>query len=138
MHNAWMRAVCGRMKSDYSYSPAVYNPFSWPLDVSVDHARAIEQAGRQLLAARAEHAGKSLAWLYGAQTMPGNVQNAHDAIDVAVDDAYGYLGSNDDPQRVAFLFERYVQSSSFLPPLTDDSVGVCEVLPVPVKRRRTT
>lgn len=30
MHNAWMRTVAGRLKSDYSYSPAVYNNFPWP------------------------------------------------------------------------------------------------------------
>ena len=30
VHMAWMRVVAGRLKSDYSYSPAVYNNFPWP------------------------------------------------------------------------------------------------------------
>ena len=30
VHMAWTRVVCGRLKSDYSYSPAVYNNFPWP------------------------------------------------------------------------------------------------------------
>ena len=31
VHMAWMRAVCGRLKSDYSYSNTiVYNNFPWP------------------------------------------------------------------------------------------------------------
>ncbi|MDR2239634.1 MAG: hypothetical protein LBE33_04260 [Zoogloeaceae bacterium] len=32
MHNSWMRAVCGRLKSDYRYSASiVYNNFPWPV-----------------------------------------------------------------------------------------------------------
>lgn len=35
MQNAWMRTVCGRLKSDYSYSNTiVYNNFPWPESVS--------------------------------------------------------------------------------------------------------
>ncbi len=31
VHMAWMRAVCGRLKSDYRYSKEiVYNTFPWP------------------------------------------------------------------------------------------------------------
>ena len=31
VHMAWMRTVCGRLKSDYSYSPSIYNNFPWPI-----------------------------------------------------------------------------------------------------------
>lgn len=30
MHMAWLRTVAGRLKSDFSYSPTVYNTFPWP------------------------------------------------------------------------------------------------------------
>ena len=108
MHNAWMRAVCGRLESRYRYSNTiVYNNYPWPTAISKEHKQAIETAGQVLLDARAKHEGKSLAWMYNPETMPVNIQAAHDAIDEAVDLAYGYDGSNDDAPRVAFLFERY-------------------------------
>ena len=35
MHMAWMKHVCGRLKSDYRYSSKlVYNNFPWPEKVS--------------------------------------------------------------------------------------------------------
>ena len=41
VHMAWMRAVCGRLKSDYSYSPAVYNNFPWPIPTEAQKAKMI-------------------------------------------------------------------------------------------------
>ena len=60
-----------------------------------------------MLDARAQHTGKSLAWLYNPETLPKNLQNAHDLVDDAVDEAYGYDKGNDDTSRVAYLFELY-------------------------------
>jgi hypothetical protein len=118
MHNAWMRAVCGRMKSDYRYSNTiVYNNYPWPTPTT-EQMRAIEQAAQTVLDARAKHAGKSLAWLYNPETMPKNLQTAHDLVDEAVDEAYGYEKGNDDTSRVAYLFDLYeklVQSPLFKP-----------------------
>ena len=39
--------------------------------------------------------------------MPTNLRAAHQALDKAVDAAYGKKGLKTDAQRVAFLFERY-------------------------------
>ena len=60
-----------------------------------------------MLDARPLHTGKSLAWLYNPETLPKNLQNAHDQVDDAVDEAYGYDKGNDDTSRVAYLFELY-------------------------------
>ena len=107
MHNAWIRTVCGRIKSDYRYSVGiVYNNFPWPAPDARQTA-AIETAAQAVLDARAAHPGQSLAWLYNPDTMPANLEDAHDALDDAVDAAYGYTGSDDDAARMAFLFERY-------------------------------
>ncbi len=107
MHNGWMRSVCGRLKSDYRYSASiVYNNFPWPTPNKAQ-AAAIESAGQAVLDARAQHPGKSLAWLYNPETMPKNLQAAHDLVDEAVDEAYGYDKGNDDTSRVAFLFDLY-------------------------------
>lgn len=107
MHNAWMRAVCGRLESRYRYSNTiVYNNYPWPKPTKA-HMAAIEVAGQAVLDARAKHTGKSLAWLYNPETMPKNLQTAHDLVDEAVDEAYGYEKGNDDTSRVAYLFELY-------------------------------
>ncbi len=127
-HNAWLRATGGRLKSDYRYSAGiVYNNFPWP-EAGAEQA-AIEAAGQAVLDARAKHKGKSLAWLYNPETMPSNLQAAHDDLDDAVDEAYAYFGGNEDAPRVAFLFERYQQLTTLIP--QDDELPE----PKPVKRK---
>ncbi len=73
------------------------------------------QAAQAVLDARATHPNASLADLYDPLTMPANLLKAHQALDKAVDAAYGYKGANTDAARVAFLFERYQQLTSLLP-----------------------
>ena len=109
MHNAWTRAVCGRIKSDYRYSNTiVYNNYPWPTPNAAQQA-AIETAAQAVLDARAQHPEKSLAWLYDPDNLRKNksLQAAHDAVDEAVDEAYAYDKSNDDTSRVAYFFDLY-------------------------------
>jgi hypothetical protein len=107
MHNAWMRAVCGRMKSDYQYSASiVYNNFPWPIPTD-KQLTTIESAAQSVLDARTQFPDATLADLYGPLTMPPVLLKAHAALDKAVDAAYGYKGTNTDAGRVAFLFELY-------------------------------
>ncbi len=115
-HNAWMRAVAGRMKSDYSYSNTiVYNNFPFPVDVKPAAKKKIEEAAQAVLDARiieekrcAEKAQKcSLATMYAANNMPEELLKAHKKLDAAVDAAYNFTGKKDDAARVAFLFEKY-------------------------------
>ena len=124
MHNAWMRTVCGRLKSDFRYSNTiVYNNFPWPQTINPAQQEKIEAAAQQILDARtaeennsAEQGQKySLAALYASGNMPEALLKAHNTLDKAVDAAYGYKpvlskvegGGKDDAARVAFLFERY-------------------------------
>jgi hypothetical protein len=113
MHNAWMRYTSGRLKSDYSYAPAVYNNFPWP-DTSDKHCATIEAAAQAILDARGLYPESSLADLYDPLSMPPELVKAHAALDKAVDAAYQYKGGKDDATRVAFLFERYQQLTSLL------------------------
>jgi hypothetical protein len=122
MHMAWMRAVCGRMKSDYQYSIGiVYNNFPWPVVPSPQPSPrsrgegAIEAAAQAILDARTLYPESSLADLYDPLSMPPELVKAHAALDKAVDVAYHYKGGKDDAARVAFLFERYQQLTSLLP-----------------------
>ena len=116
MHMAWVRAVAGRLKSDYRYSnQIVYNNFPWPSAPSDRQQEAIELAAQAVLDARAAHPESSLADLYDPVAMPPDLRKAHQALDRAVDAAYGKKGFASDAERVAFLFELYQQYTSMLP-----------------------
>ena len=105
MHNAWMRTVCGRLKSDYRYSAGiVYNNFPWPEDPSDKQRDDIEAAAQEVLDARSRFPESSLADLYDPLTMPPALLKAHQALDRAVDAAYGRQTFASEAQRVAFLF----------------------------------
>jgi hypothetical protein len=107
MHMAWMRTVCGRMKSDYQYSAGiVYNNFPFPTP-NAKQIAAIEIKAQAVLDARAVHETSTLADLYNPLTMPANLVKAHNELDKAVDAAYNYKSAKDDAARVAFLFEKY-------------------------------
>ena len=109
MHMAWVRVVCGRIKSDYRYSAGiVYNNFPWPSPTRTQRGD-IEARADDVLKARATHVGATLADLYDPMAMPANLVAAHRALDRAVDAAYrrprgGWVREAD---RVAFLFSLY-------------------------------
>jgi len=90
VHMAWMRAVCGRIKSDYRYSnDVVYNNFPWPTPTDAQKAK-IEQTAQAILDARALYPDASLAELYDETTMPPELRKAHQQNDRAVMQAYGF------------------------------------------------
>ena len=87
---AWLRAVCGRLKSDYNYSKdIVYNNFPWPSPTEAQKAK-IEQTAQAILDARALYPDSSLADLYDELTMPPELRKAHQNNDRAVMQAYGF------------------------------------------------
>ena len=108
MHMAWMRVVCGRLESRYRYSVnIVYNNYPWCNPTEEQKAK-IEQTAQAILDARSQFPEASLADLYNPLTMPPVLRKAHESNDKAVEKAYGKTFSNDD-ERVAFLFEKYVE-----------------------------
>ena len=114
MHMAWVRTVCGRLKSDYRYSVGiVYNNFPWP-DASEKQRTAIEKAAQAVLDARANFADSTLADLYDPLSMPPALLKAHQQLDKAVDAAYGRKTFASEAERVAFLFQRYQAITSLL------------------------
>ena len=108
VHMAWMRAVCGRLKSDYRYSKdIVYNNFPWPTPTEAQKAK-IEQTAQAILDARALYHDCSLADLYDEVTMPPELRRAHQANDKAVMQAYGFWGKlNTETACVAELMKMY-------------------------------
>lgn len=120
MHNAWMRAVSGRLKSDYRYSGGVvYNNFPWPgVDVGnlsapveecvSDSIRVeVERCAQSVLDVRKEYPDSTIANLYDRDTMPSDLLAAHKALDNAVESAYGMAFGEDEGAMVAHLLGLY-------------------------------
>ena len=105
---SWMRAVCGRLKSDYSYSNTiVYNNFPWPQSVTNAQKAKIEQTAQAILDSRALYPDSSLADLYDSLTMPPELRKAHRANDAAVLEAYDFPKDATESEIVARLFKMY-------------------------------
>ena len=128
MHNAWVRAVCGRLESRYRYSKdIVYNNFVWPTTAGVSFApdadarervttemrMKIEAAAQAVLDVRKRFMDAdsecSLGILYMPDTMPPDLLFAHEKLDALVDKAYGLSPSVTDADRVAHLFKLYAE-----------------------------
>ena len=107
VHMAWIRVVCGRLKSDYQYSSnVVYNNFVWPAPTQLQKEE-IEKTAQRILDIRALHSDKTLAMLYDPDKMPSDLKAAHRANDLAVMDAYGFANNLTEPEMVAELMKMY-------------------------------
>ena len=107
VHMAWMRVVCGRLKSDYRYSVnIVYNNFPWPQPTEAQKEK-ISQTAQAILDARALYPESSLADLYDELSMPIELRKAHRANDAAVLEAYGFPKDATESDIVARLFKMY-------------------------------
>lgn len=116
-----MRAIAGRLKSDYRYSKdIVYNNFVWPgalehPDIPVEEViseevrRKVEDCAQAVLDARDAYPDKSLADLYDPDKMPDDLRAAHNALDRAVEEAYGADFNGDEEKIVAHLFKLYAE-----------------------------
>ena len=113
VHSAWMRAVAGRMKSDYRYAPVVYNNLVYP-DATEEQKSAVERCAQRVLDARRQYSGASLATLYDpdkAILFPALVE-AHRELDSAVEAAYGVDFDSDEERIVAHLFNLYAEKTT--------------------------
>lgn len=107
VHNAWMRVVAGRLKSDYRYSKdVVYNNFPWP-DATEEQKAKIEKTAQAILDARQVYPNASMADLYGNLVLFPDLLKAHRANDAAVLEAYGFPKDATESEIVARLFKMY-------------------------------
>ena len=108
VHMAWMRVVCGRLKSDYRYSKeVVYNTFPW-CNPSDEQRKKIEKTAKEILDVRALYSETSLAVLYDPLAMPQDLRKAHSANDRAVMQAYGFsIKDTSEADCVAALMKMY-------------------------------
>lgn len=115
MHMAWVKYICGRLKSDFRYSKDnVYNNFPWPENPTDKQINSIENAARKVLEARLKFSSSSLADLYNPLTMPIDLIKAHNELDKAVDLTYRPQPFISEANRMEFLFELYEKYTSDL------------------------
>jgi hypothetical protein len=108
IHIAWVKAVCGRLKSDFRYSKdIVYNNYPWPINPTNTQIKSIEEKAQKVLDVRLQFPESSLADLYDPLTMPSTLVKAHNELDKAVDATYRQQPFASDTKRIEFLFELY-------------------------------
>ena len=106
MHMTWMRAIGGKLKTDYRYSAGlVYNTFPVP-KISEQAKAEIEDCVFEMLDYR-EISGKTLAELYDAKKMPEELLEIHQRLDLLVDKLYQTKAFADDQERLSLLLNMY-------------------------------
>ena len=104
--------MCGRLEMRYSYSVTiVYNTFPWS-DADEKKRRKIARTAKRILDVREQYPGKTLAWLYDAETMPSELFAAHVLNDRAVMEVYGFDQDMSEPEIVTRLMKMYAASTT--------------------------
>ena len=117
VHMAWIKTICGRLKSDYRYSKdIVYNNFPWPANPDEVMIEKISATAQAILDARALFPDSSLADLYDETVMPPELRKAHRANDAAVLEAYGFPKDATESDIVARLFKMYQELTQLFMP----------------------
>jgi hypothetical protein len=121
MHMAWVKVVSGRLKSDYSYAPSVYNNFPWPTPTPDQRAR-IQETAKAVLETRESYlrpkGTATLADLYDPLSMPPALVKVHAELDRAVEKSYRPEPFHSDRERVEFLFALYEKLTAPLLPVS--------------------
>lgn len=112
IHMVWVRAVGGRLKTDYRYSAELcYNTFPFP-DISDQKKRELEYHAKQVIAARENHSELTMAELYDPEKMPEDLRSAHESLDIAVEQCYRKRPFDSDEKRLEYLFKLYEKMSA--------------------------
>lgn len=107
MHMVWVRKFSGKLKTDYRYSSTLcYNTFPFP-KIDKKQEELLTQYVFDILDARANHIGKTMAWMYDPDTMPKDLKEAHQALDEAIERCYCLQPFNSDSERLEYLFKLY-------------------------------
>lgn len=107
MHMVWVRAVGGKLKTDYRYSAKLcYNTFPFP-EITTKQKENVNLYVFAILDERAKHRGKTMAWLYNPDTMPKGLKQAHQELDEAIEKCYRLQPFKNDAERLEYLFKLY-------------------------------
>lgn len=111
MHMTWVRAVGGRLKTDYRYSSnVVYNTFPVSM-LSTQRKNEMARVMTEILDLR-EYEGGNLAELYNKDTMPKSLRQKHKELDGIVDRSYQQRSFESDEERLSTLLKLYQEMTS--------------------------
>lgn len=109
MHNVWMRATAGRLKSDFRYSATLcYNTFPFP-KINQQKKEELENLAKEIILTRSGHTELTLGEMYSPENFPDDLRAAHYALDIAVERCYREKPFESDEERLEFLFKQYVK-----------------------------
>lgn len=107
MHMIWVNAIGGKLETRFRYSSELcYNTFPFP-EINKKQEELLTQYVFDVLEARANHLGKTLAWMYDPDTMPSDLKQAHQALDEAIERCYRLQPFSSDAERLEYLFKLY-------------------------------
>lgn len=107
MHMAWIRTVCGKLKTDYRYSSTLgYNTFPCP-PLTLEQKEKLSESAENILMARENHSEMTLSEMYDPNKMPADLRTAHDENDILVDKLYRNHAFASNEERLAVLFDLY-------------------------------
>lgn len=107
MHMVWVRNVGGKLETRYRYSAKLcYNTFPFP-EISTKQKENLNLYVFAILDERAKHPSKTMAQLYNPDTMPKGLLQAHQALDLAIEQCYRLQPFKNDTERLEYLFKMY-------------------------------
>lgn len=109
MHNLWVRAVGGRLKTDIRYSATLcYNTFPFP-KLTEAQKKELSILADNIITVREENYFLTLGEMYNPETMPEDLRKAHHQLDLAVERIYRAEPFASDEERLAHLFKLYAK-----------------------------
>lgn len=107
LHALWIKTVCGQLETRDRYSNTLgFNTFPLP-DLSEKQKQALEDCAWQIIEARENASGKTIAYLYSPKTMPAALKAAHDNLDATIEKIYKGKSFQNDTDRIEHLFRLY-------------------------------
>ena len=102
----WLRAIGGKLKTDYRYSSLVYNSFPFP-KINEEQKERLSALAENILLTRENHTEMTLGEMYNPESMPQDLKYAHQAMDIAVEQCYRPEPFTSDEERLEYLFKLY-------------------------------
>lgn len=106
MHMVWLKSIGGKLKTDYRYSSLVYNSFPFP-KITKEQKEQLTELAEEVLLTRENHTEMTLGEMYNPETMPDDLKQAHQALDLAVEQCYRPEPFTSDDERLEYLFKLY-------------------------------
>ncbi len=112
LHWSWIGTVCGRMRTDFSYSNTLgWNTFPVPTLTDANKAD-LTRCAEDILLAREAHFPATIADLYDPEHMPADLRAAHDRNDEALERIYIGRRFRNDTERLETLFALYTKMTA--------------------------